>query len=112
MVDGLKGSAGDGGDQEDAVPFLECAGFAAEEADVFLIEVDVEELADLAGLVADVLGEVGVARREFGEGGGDGRSGTVDLWRAVGEETGCGRGFDRYAHQFSWVLRHFFVVAR
>ena len=55
------GAAGDGGDEEDAVAFLEGAGLAAEEANVFFVEIDVEELADLAGLVADVLGEVGVA---------------------------------------------------
>ena len=55
-------AAGNGGNEQDAIAFLERAGFAAQEADVFFVEVDVEKLADLAGVVADVptkLGEAG-----------------------------------------------------
>src|SRR5256885_15903769 len=54
-------SPGDGRDEEEAVAFFERAGFAAEEADVFFIEVDIEELADLPLIVADVAPEVGEA---------------------------------------------------
>ena len=35
------GASGNGRDEEDAVAFLETAGFAAEEADVFFVEIDV-----------------------------------------------------------------------
>src|SRR5262249_48219986 len=52
-------TAGDRGDQEDAVAFLQAAGLAAQEANVFLVEVDVEELADLTGVVADVARKIG-----------------------------------------------------
>src|ERR1700730_1852933 len=78
-------TAGDGGHQEDAVAFFEGAGFPAEEADVLFVEVDVEELADLALIVADVTRETGEARRELVQGLGDGRGTTVDSRRAIGE---------------------------
>src|SRR5580698_9079719 len=97
----LVGTAGDGGDQEDTVAFFEGAGFAAQEADVFFVEVDVEELADLAGLVADMFAQVGEAGGEFVQRGGDGGSGGVDLGCAVGEAAECGGDFDCYAHHFS-----------
>src|SRR6266403_1099338 len=87
-------TAGDGGDEEDAVAFLEGAGFAAEEADVFFVEVHVEELADLALVVADVAPESGEARGECVEGFGDGGCATVYLRRAVGEAAEGGGDFD------------------
>src|SRR5467141_2200299 len=91
-------SAGDGGDEEDAVAFLESAGFAAQEADVFFIEVDVEELADLALVVADMAAEIGEAGGELVEGFGDGRRATVYFWRAAGEAAeGCW-DFDGHWH--------------
>src|ERR1700689_3944419 len=97
----LVGAASDGGDEEDAVAFFEGAGLAADEADVFFVEIDIEELADLAGIVADVLGEVGEAGDQRGEGGRHGGAGTVDLRCSVGEAAeGCG-DFDCYAHHFS-----------
>src|ERR1700735_510919 len=95
------GAAGDRGDEEDAVAFFQRARLAAEEADVFFVEVDVEELADLAGLVADVLGEVREASGQLGEGCRYGGAGTVDFWGAVGEAAECGGNFDCYAHHFS-----------
>ena len=91
-------SASDGGDKEDAVAFLEGAGFAAEEADVFFVEVDVEELADLALVVADVAPEIGEAGGELIEGFGDGGRATIHFRRAVRETTECGWDFDRHCH--------------
>jgi hypothetical protein len=92
------GSAGDGGDEEDAVAFLEGTGFAAEEADVFFIEVNVEELADLALIVADVAAEVRESGSKLVEGVGDCGRATVYFWRAAGEATE-GRGdFDSDGH--------------
>ena len=64
-------------DKQNTVAFLEGAGFAAEEADIFFIEVDVEELADLTLLVADVPREIGEARGKLVEGVGDGGRATV-----------------------------------
>jgi hypothetical protein len=91
-------SASDGGNQKDAVTFLEGAGFAAEEADILLVEVDVKELADLAALVADVARETGEARSEVVEGFSDCGRATVNFWRAVGEAAECERDFDSYRH--------------
>src|SRR6202035_4848230 len=93
-------SASDGGDEEDAVAFLEGAGFAAEEADVFFVEVDVEELADLALVVADVAPEIGEARSELVAGFGDGSRFSVYFRRAVGEAPECGGDFDGDGHLF------------
>src|SRR6266550_207877 len=70
-------SPGDGRDEEEAVAFFERAGFAAEEADVFFIEVDIEELADLPLIVADVAPEVGEAGCQLVEGFGDRGRATV-----------------------------------
>src|SRR5258708_1374480 len=48
-------------DEQNTIALLEGARFAAEKANVFFIEVHVEELADLALIVADVAREVGKA---------------------------------------------------
>src|ERR1700720_1826591 len=83
-------AAGDGGDEEEAVAFLEGAGFAAEEAEVFFVEVDVEELANLALVVADVARQIGIARRKFIQRVGDRGYATVHLGGAFGEAAeGC-----------------------
>src|SRR6267378_4683048 len=83
----LLGASGNGGDEENAIAFLEAAGFAAEEANVFFVEIDVEELANLALIVAHVAREIGEPRGEFVESLGDGGGTTVYFWRAVGEAT-------------------------
>src|SRR6266852_288420 len=87
--------------QQNAVTFLEGAGFAAEEADVFFVEIDVEELADLALVVADVAAEIGEAGGELIEGFGDGGGATVHLRGAVGEAAEGGGDFDGHGH---WSL--------
>src|SRR6266403_3537107 len=98
----LLGSSGNGGDEENAIAFLEAAGFAAEEANVFFVEIDVEELANLALIVAHVSREIGEPRGEFVQSLGDGGGTTVYFWRAVGEATERCRNFDDYWHfQFS-----------
>src|SRR5258706_8789894 len=78
-------SSSNRGNQEDTIAFFESAGFAAEEADVFLVEVDVEELADLALIVANVAAEIGEAGSKLVEGIGDSGRATVHFRRAVGE---------------------------
>src|SRR5260370_40732779 len=89
-------STGDGGDQEDTVAFLEGAGFAAQEADVLFVEIHVEELADLALLVAGVPPESGRARGKLGERVGDGGRATVYFRRAVREAAESRWNFDRH----------------
>src|SRR5258708_39489414 len=94
-------ATGDGGDQEHAIAFFEGAGFAAQETDVFLVEVDVEELANLALIVADVAREIGKARSKLVEGVGNRGRATVHFWRPVRETAeGCG-AFDGYGHSIS-----------
>jgi len=94
----LLAAAGDGGNQENSIAFLQGAGFAAEEADVFFVEIHVEELADLALIVANVTREVRETGSEFVESVGDGSRATVYLWGAVGEATERCRDFDGHGH--------------
>src|SRR5713101_7267935 len=61
----LLGAASDGRDEENAIALLEKARFAAEKANVFFVEIDVEELANLALIVAHVSREIGKTRGEF-----------------------------------------------
>src|SRR6266850_7787443 len=98
----LLGAASDGGDEKNAIAFLEAAGFAAEEADVFLVEIDVEELANLTLIVAHVSREIGEPRGKFVQSLGDGGGTTVYFWRAASKATERCRNFDDYWHfQFS-----------
>src|SRR5712691_3028334 len=60
-------AAGDGGDDHDAVAVLEAVGFAAEKADVFLVDIDVDELADAAGVVAEMASHPGEFLLELGQ---------------------------------------------
>src|SRR5713101_3017045 len=91
-------SSSDRCNQQNPIAFLEGAGFSAKEADVFFIEVDVEELADLALIVADVAPEIGEARGKLVEGVGDRGRATINFRRAIGEATeGCGN-FNGYGH--------------
>src|SRR6266481_2010913 len=91
-------AASDGGNQKHPIAFLERAGFAAEEANVFLIEIDVEELADLALIVTDVAREIGIAGRKFIQCVGDRGCATVYFWDAFGEAAEGGWDFDGYGH--------------
>jgi hypothetical protein len=103
-------AAGDGGDEEDAVAFFDGAGFAAKEANVFFVEIDVEELADLAAVIADVAREIREARSELRENFGDGGGATIDFWRAVSEA--AERGGDFYCDwhvQLSSCLDNFAI---
>src|SRR6266576_3914108 len=93
---GCLAAAGYRGNQQNAIAFLEGAGFAAEEADVFFVEINVEELADLALIVADVAPEIGEAGSELIEGFGDGGRAAIHFRRAVRETTECGWDFDRH----------------
>jgi len=94
----LLGSAGNGGDEENTIALLEAAGFAAEEADVFFVEIDVEELANLALIVAHMSREIGEARGEFVQSLRDGGGTTVYFWRAASKAAERCRDFDDHRH--------------
>src|SRR6266478_5152198 len=106
-------AAGHGRNQEDTIAFFQGAGFAAEETDVFLVEVDVEELADLALIIAHVAAEIGKAGSKLVEGVGDGGRATVDFRRAVGEAAEGRGNFDGYGHPISpsAILSYAFALA-
>src|SRR6267378_2112965 len=98
-------AAGDGRDEENAIAFLEGTGFPAEEADVFFVEIDVEELANLALIIADVAREIREPGGKFVQSLGDGRGATVKFCRAVGESPERCGDFDGHRH-FSFSLRN------
>ena len=91
-------TAGNRRNEKNSIAFLEGAGFAAKKADVFLVEIDVEELAYLALIVAHVAREVGKARSKLVEGVGDGGRASVYFRGAVGEATERGGNFDSDGH--------------
>jgi hypothetical protein len=78
-------ATGDGRDQQDAVAIFNGAGFAAEKADVFVVEIHVQELANLALVVADVAAEIGEFGGELIQGFGNGDGATVNFRLAVGK---------------------------
>src|SRR6266850_3009110 len=94
-------AARDGGNQKHPIALLERAALAAEEANVFLIEIGVEALTDLALIVTDMAREIGIAGRKFIQCVGDRRCATVYLWDAFGEAAEGGWDFDGYGHSMS-----------
>jgi hypothetical protein len=91
-------ATGDGRDQQDAVAILDGTGFTAQEADVFVVEIHVEELPNLALIVAHVAAQVGKFGSEFVEGFRDSDGATVDFGLAVRETPEGGGNFDNYGH--------------
>jgi hypothetical protein len=91
-------AASDGRDEQDAVAVLDGAGFAAEEADVFVVDVYVEELANLALVVADVAAEVGKFSGQLIQGFGNRDRATIDFRLAVGKAPEGRGNFDDYWH--------------
>jgi hypothetical protein len=94
------GASCNGWDQEDAITFLERARLAAEEADVFFVEIDVQKLANLSAFVTDVAGQGGELASEGVQRFGNGRGATVDTGRAVGEAAESGGNFNGHWHLF------------
>lgn len=60
-------ATGDGRDEHDLVAILEGVGFAAEEADVLVVDVDVDEAPELALLVLDLAGKRGEVLVDVGD---------------------------------------------
>ena len=68
----VKLSSGDGGDDADFVALFDGGVLIFEETDVFIVEEDIDEAADIALFVTDALGEAGIGFLEAGEDVGDG----------------------------------------
>src|ERR1700757_3143618 len=100
-------AAGDGRNEEHAVAVFQRGRFAVEKADVLFVEIDVEELADLALLVAHVARERREFRGQVVQRFGDGGCSAIHFGRAFGETAeGCG-DFYRDCHE---LLRSFRLV--
>src|ERR1700750_1302116 len=80
----LFGAAGDGGDEHDLVAVLEGVGFAAEEADVFVVDVDVNEAAEFSVFAFDLGGEGRECLVYGGEKAREIFGGGVELFAAIG----------------------------
>jgi hypothetical protein len=72
----LPRATGYGGDEHNLVAILEGVGFAAEEANVFVVNVDVDEAAKLAVFAFDL--------------GRESRECQIDIGQKAGEILGCG----------------------
>jgi hypothetical protein len=77
-------AAGDRWDEHDLIAILEGVGLAAEEPDVFVVDVDVDEAAEFAGLVLDLGGERGKVLVDVGDEAGQVRGLAGELFLAVG----------------------------
>ena len=55
----VRAAAGDGWDQHDLVAILKGVGLAAEEANVFVVNVNIDKAAQLAGFILDLGGKRG-----------------------------------------------------
>ena len=77
-------AAGDRRDQHHLVPILKRVRIAAEETDVFVVDVDVDELAQLAVLVRDLGGERREGLIELGQQRGKVRCVGVEFLAAIG----------------------------
>src|SRR5580704_16983801 len=94
----------DGRDQENAVAFFQRAAFAAKKAYVLLIEIDVEELANLSLFIANMAREIRKAGGQVVQRLGDGCGTTVDLWRAVRKAAERRWNFNGDWHVFCFSL--------
>src|SRR5213080_3659573 len=97
---------GNGGNEQNAVAFLQRAGLTAKKTDVFLVEIDVEELADLAALVSHVARQFRESLGQRVKSFGDGLGAAVNFWRAA-RKTAKSRGnFYSNWHWLQILLEH------
>ncbi len=87
-------TAGDGRDEHDFVAILKGVGLATEEADVFVVDVDVDEAAKLAGLILDLRGERGEGGVDLGDEAGEIGSVAGELLPSIGMADEGGREDD------------------
>jgi hypothetical protein len=80
------------------VTVLDGTRFAAEKADVFVVEIHIEELPNLALIVAYVAAQIGEFGGKFVEGLRNSDGATVNFGLAVGETPESGGDFDNYGH--------------
>jgi hypothetical protein len=92
----LSGSTGYGWDEHNLVSILKGVGFAAEEADVLIVDIDIDEAAQLAGFVLDLGRERGEILIDVGDQRGQigGVAGELLLAIGVADEGGRENDFD------------------
>src|SRR5258705_5588395 len=98
-------TAGDGGDDGDLVARLERGLGALEKADVFLVDVEVDEAADLTAIVNEALLEARVLLLEVLDEAAHGVGGRLHLRLALGERAERRRNSYEYRHGMSPCFR-------
>src|ERR1700723_846555 len=94
-------AASDRRDQHDLVAVLEGIGLAAEKADVFVVDVDVDEAAKLAVFAFDLRGERRKGLVDVSKEAGEICSGRIEVFAAIG--VACKSGGERGLYQnFFW----------
>lgn len=101
----LAAAAGDRWHQQYFVASFYRAVFSAEETDVFLVQIDIKELAYLALVVADVPGKPRELLGQDIQGLRNRRGVTVQLGRSVGEAPERRGYFDSHCHAFLHLLK-------
>jgi hypothetical protein len=98
IVTALSRATGYRRDEHDLVSILEGVGFAAEEANIFVVNVDVDEAAELAVFAFDLGGESREGLVDIRQKASEILGGGVELFAAVGVAgEGGGKGdFDRH----------------
>jgi len=94
-----KSSSGDGGNDADFFAGLDGGFLVLEEADVFAVNVDIHEAADVAFVVEEALANAGVTLVETGEEFGDGGALNLDGVEVIGQGPERGGDGDRYGHR-------------
>jgi hypothetical protein len=94
----LSRATGYRGNEHNLVAILEGVGFTSEEADIFVVNVDVDEAAELAVFAFDLGGESRECQIDIGQKAREILGGGVKLFAAVGVAgEGGGKGdFDRH----------------
>ncbi len=89
-------ATGDGRDEHDFIAILKGVGLAAEEANIFIVDVDVDEAAKISLLVLDLGGERGEVLVDISDEGGEvrGFAGKKLLAVGVADEGGGEDDFD------------------
>lgn len=92
-------------DDADLVAVFERRGAVLEEADVFLVHIDVHEAADFAFFVHETFGDAGEARLQFRDGVADGGGVDFNQLLVVGQLAERRGDADFFGHKFNSIVK-------
>ena len=98
-------AAGDGGDDADFVAVFERRRAVLEEADVLLVDIDVDEAAHLAFFIHEAFLDAGEARLQFDERLADGGGVDFDKLLVVGQLAERRGDADFFGHKLNFQIR-------